>query len=51
MTGVPLYDQSWLVLGGMQSVTEEPFISKDAALVRHSSGLDDLCILDEDGAE
>ena len=43
MTGVPLYDDSWLVLGGMQSVTEAPFISMDAALVRHASEDDELC--------
>ena len=46
MTGVSLYDGSWLVLGGMQSVTEKPFISRDAALVRHGSALNDLCSLE-----
>ena len=51
MTGVSLYDGSWLVLGGMQSVTEQPFISVDAALIRHRSGGDDLCAADLEPAE
>lgn len=48
MTGVPLYDDSWLILGGMQSVTEAPFISMDAALVRHNSEAEGLCSIDPD---
>jgi hypothetical protein len=48
MTALPLYDDSWLVLGGMQSVTEAPFLSTDAALVRHNTEADDLCSIEQE---
>jgi len=46
LSAAPLYDGSWFVTGGMESLTDAPFISRSAALVRHPRDSDDLCSME-----